>query len=202
MIINLDEMTQEGQQAILAKLTERFVGAIPVGLPPYDLCLPLVSEEIRPGCVGTISVAPHISCNLKRLVVFNTQIVHSEDETVEKWCDVTTGHWWWKKTHRVLGERRLFVHRFDRIFPRGSWNILTALVGNKLIFPTFSAMVGDLFAPDGELGFNMPCEHALCFTLSVKNNGTDPAMFRGAVLGNAIEEETTTTHGEEIVGSK
>lgn len=185
----IDAWTQADREIARAILMQQMVGAFK--LDTEDNWCVRLEAEVGPGCTGVASQCPQVIFEPRKLVILQPSVMVNESIEHFEQKEQIIGPWW-RSTKQVVPSivRRETVQRFVEI-PRGIWQVQTLLVGQKVQLPTYGTISGDLFGPDGTLGFIDTCQMALSISVCVRNTGTQMLPFHAVVLGKAHFEKTT-----------
>lgn len=175
----VSDLNQLERQQLLFALIEKSVGPLAFRDSLVTM-FPVQARWVAPGKSETISVAPMLDFQPRRLVILEPEWEKVTYETVTE----RLGWWagWW-----AAPESRQIPHREVRRASRNVWSVECIHVGQQIQFPSRGDIRGDAFGPSDSMDFDgVVCRQGLSISMQVHHDLKDDALFSGVILGQLV----------------
>lgn len=177
--------TQAEREQARGQLAKLFVGLVRLDAED-NWCLPM-SDTVPAGETRCLTMCPQIAFMPRKLFISEPSLEHVVTQCTTSYRTVTTGRLWWRKERQIVDQDTKVISKNIVTVPRSLWRVHTVLVGQRLQFPTYGTMSGDMFGPDSTLGFSDKCSSALSVAIVVSHEGKEPLPFSAVVMGTRAQ---------------
>lgn len=205
----IEELTYEQKQALLAQLFKQTVGPQPIDHPLYH-ALPLslpsgLGDKVPSGVFATLQATPHELFKPVKLLILESHLTREvvDYETTFAERVITTGPWYSRKKE-ILREPqdRIGKTRIEKYsVSRSSWSVHGLFVGSRSQLST-GKLNGSAFSPDSQVRFrdDGPSDPHLMITVQVKNESSIAAEPMFVVLGELVKPEVEAKDLATVAG--